>query len=55
MIQQYKALKDVGRWKKGQMIGTLPAAQINQLLTDGVIEAVEPTKPKTTKEVKADV
>lgn len=55
MIQQYKALKDVGRWKKGQMIGILPTAQINQLLADGVIEVVEQTKPKTTKEVKADV
>lgn len=39
--KQYKALKPVGRWAEGETIGVLPIAQILQLESDGVIEAIE--------------
>ena len=48
MKMQYKALKPIGPWVKGQIVGELPQEKINQLLADGVIEAIEP-------EVKAEV
>ena len=55
MKTQYKALKPIGPWVKGQIVGDLPQDKIKQLLEDGVIEAIKPdvkveAKPKT-KEV----
>lgn len=48
MKTQYKALKPIGPWVKGQIVGDLPQEKIKQLLEDGVIEAIKP-------EVKAEV
>ena len=58
MKTQYKALKPIGPWVKGQLVGDLPQEKIKQLLDDGVIEAIKPevkveVKPKT-KEVSAN-
>ena len=58
MKTQYKALKPIGPWVKGQLVGDLPQVKIKQLLDDGVIEAIKPevkveVKPKT-KEVPAN-
>ena len=58
MKTQYKALKPIGPWVKGQLVGDLPQVKIKQLLDDGVIEAIKPevkveVKPKT-KEVSAN-
>lgn len=58
MKTQYKALKPIGPWVKGQIVGDLPQEKIKQLLDDGAIEAIKPdvkveTKPKT-KEVPAN-
>ena len=58
MKTQYKALKPIGPWGKGQIVGDLPQAKIKQLLDNGVIEAIKPevkveVKPKT-KEVPAN-
>lgn len=58
MKTQYKALKPIGSWVKGQIVGDLPQEKIKQLLDDGVIEAIKPevkveVKPKT-KEVPAN-
>ena len=55
MKTQYKALKPIGPWMEGQIVGDLPQVKIKQLLDDGVIEAIKPevkveVKPKT-KEV----
>lgn len=55
MKTQYKALKPIGPWVNGQIVGDLPQDKIKQLLEDGVIEAIKPdvkveAKPKT-KEV----
>ncbi|OTG79409.1 hypothetical protein [Acinetobacter sp. ANC 4648] len=62
MAKQYMALKTVGRFKSGDIVGSLTEAQITQLLVGGVIKEVEqasepkPVVPtKITKEVKADV
>ena len=49
MKTQYKALKLIGPWQKGQIIGALPQEKIKQLLEDGAIEVV---KPETKAEVK---
>ena len=54
----YKALKPIGPWMEGQIVGDLPQVKIKQLLDDGVIEAIKPevkveVKPKT-KEVPAN-
>lgn len=53
MAKQYEALKLVGRWSVGQIIGDLPQPMITELLADGVIKLHKPeAKPKTaTKEV----
>ncbi len=53
MAKQYEALKPVGRWSEGQIIGDLPQSTIEKLLADGVIKLHKPeAKPKTaTKEV----
>lgn len=58
MKTQYKALKPIGPWVNGQIVGDLPQEKIKQLLDDGVIEAIKPevkveVKPKT-KEVPAN-
>lgn len=58
MKMQYKALKPIGPWMEGQIVGDLPQVKIKQLLDDGVIEAIKPevkveVKPKT-KEVPAN-
>ena len=58
MKTQYKALKPIGPWVKGQLVGDLPQEKIKQLLDDGVIEAIKPelkaeAKPNT-KEVPAN-
>ena len=58
MKTQYKALKPIGPWMEGQIVGDLPQEKIKQLLDDGVIEAIKPevkveVKPKT-KEVSAN-
>ena len=58
MKTQYKALKPIGPWVKGQIVGDLPQEKIKQLLEYGVIETIKPevkveVKPKT-KEVPAN-
>ena len=58
MKTQYTALKPIGPWVKGQIVGDLPQEKIKQLLDDGVIEAIKPevkveVKPKS-KEVPAN-
>ena len=58
MKTQYKALKPIGPWMEGQIVGDLPQVKIKQLLDDGVIEAIKPdvkvvVKPNT-KEVPAN-
>ena len=58
MKTQYKALKPIGPWMEGQIVGDLPQEKIKQLLEDGAIEAIKPevkveVKPKT-KEVPAN-
>jgi hypothetical protein len=60
-MKTYKALKPVGRFRSGDIVGGLTTAQIQDLLQRGVIEEVKEaseTKPattiKATKEVKAD-
>ena len=58
MKTQYKALKPIGPWMEGQIVGDLPQVKIKQLLDDGVIEAIKPEvkveKKKKTKEVPAN-
>ena len=54
MKTQYKALKPIGPWMEGQIVGDLPQEKIKQLLDDGVIEAIKPevkveVKPKTNE------
>ena len=44
MAKQYKALKLVGRFSVGDVIAELPQAQIEKLLSDGVIQEVPETK-----------
>lgn len=52
MSKQYKALKPVGRWEIGQIIGDLPELQINQLLKDNFIEEVQIAVTKQAKQTK---
>ena len=58
MKMQYKALKPIGPWVKGQIVGDLPQEKISQLLASDVIKEIKPEvkaepKPKT-KEVPAN-
>lgn len=60
-MKQYKALQPVGRFRTGDIVGGLTAAQIQDLLQRGVIEEVKEaseTKPavqnKSAKEAKVD-
>lgn len=60
MAKQYKALQPVGRFQKGDVVGGLNDAQIQDLLQRGVIVEVKQAQKatattKTEKEVKADV
>ncbi|MCJ8512763.1 hypothetical protein [Acinetobacter lwoffii] len=60
MAKQYKATQPVGRFQKGDVVGGLDDAQIQDLLQRGVIEEVKQSQKatvttKTEKEVKADV
>lgn len=55
MSKQYKALEPVGRFKKGDFVGDLPAHEIERLLENKVIVEVEPAatavaKPQAKKE-----
>jgi len=61
MTKQYKARQPVGRFRTGDIVGGLTAAQIQDLLQRGVIEEVmeaSETKPavqnKSAKEAKVD-
>lgn len=44
MTKQYKALKPVGRFKEGDLVGGLNDVQIKQLIADGVIQEVPEVK-----------
>lgn len=56
MSKTYKAERPVGRFKAGDIICDMPDATIRNLLADGVITEVEPTKAAKpeikTEEVK---
>ena len=54
MAKQYKALKPVGRFKKGDVIGGLSDAQIKKLLADGVIQEVPEPKATPAKKTTGD-
>lgn len=55
MAKQYKALKPVGRFKKGDVIGGLSDTQIKKLLADGVIQEVPEVKAAApTKKITGD-
>ena len=49
IAKQYKAVEPVGRFAKGDIIGDLLPKQIEKLLDDGVIKAIEPVKPDAAK------
>lgn len=52
MDKQYKALKHVGRFEKGDMVGGLSDEQIKKLVADKVIEEVKTSATvKLAKEV----
>ncbi|WP_434087782.1 hypothetical protein [Acinetobacter tibetensis] len=60
-MKTYKALKPVGRFRSGDIVGGLTTVQIQDLLQRGVIEEVKEAsesklvvQTKTVKEVKAD-
>lgn len=56
MAKQYKALQPVGRFKKGEVVGGLDDAQIQDLLRRGVIELdKKPTQAKATQAKKEEV
>ena len=52
MDKQYKALKPVGRFEKGEIVGGLSDEQIKKLVADKVIEEVKSSAAvKLAKEV----
>lgn len=54
-MKTYKALKSVGRFSKGDIVGGLSDDQIKKLEADKIIEEVKPSaSTKLTKEVKKD-
>lgn len=56
MAKQYKALQPVGRFQKGEVVGGLDDAQIQDLLRRGVIELdKKPTQAKATQVKKEEV
>lgn len=52
MTKQYKALKPIGRFKKGDYIGGFTEAEIKHHLAKGNIEEVEAKPTKKAGEVK---
>jgi len=56
MAKQYKATQPVGRFQKGDVVGGLDDAQIQDLLRRGVIELdKKPTQAKATQAKKEEV
>ena len=56
MAKPYKALQPVGRFQKGEVVGGLDDAQIQDLLRRGVIELdKKPTQAKATQAKKEEV
>ncbi|MEX5286983.1 hypothetical protein [Acinetobacter towneri] len=53
MAKQYKALKPVGRFQVGDLVGGLSDEQIKKLIADGVIQEVK-TTAATTKKTTGD-
>ena len=53
MKTQYKALKPVGRFQVGELVGGLNEDQIKKLVADGVIQEVK-TTAATTKKTTGD-
>ncbi|WP_171488555.1 hypothetical protein [Acinetobacter defluvii] len=52
MDKQYKALKPVGRFEKGEIVGGLSDEQIKKLVADKIIEEVKTSATvKLAKEV----
>ena len=49
MAKQYKALKPVGRFQVGELVGGLNKGQIEKLVADGVIQEVKATAATTKK------
>ena len=49
MVKQYKALKPVGRWQQGDVVGELTEDQVKKLVAERVIEEIKP-QTKATKE-----
>jgi len=54
MAKQYKALKPVGRFQEGDIVGGLADAQIKELLAKGVIEEVKTTAVTAKKASAGD-
>lgn len=52
--EEYKALKPIGRFEEGDIIGGFTDDQIKEHLALGNIEAIKTDKPETKKEVKAN-
>ena len=54
-MKTFKALKPVGRFEEGDIVGGLTDDQIKQLLADKIIEEVKASaQTKPSKEVKTD-
>lgn len=53
MAKQYKALKPVGRFQVGELVGGLNEDQIKKLVAEGVIQEVS-TTAATTKKTTGD-
>ena len=41
MVKQYKALKPVGRWQQGDVVGELTEDQVKKLVAERVIEEIK--------------
>ena len=52
MAKQYKALKPVGRFQAGELVGGLNEGQIEKLVADGVIQEVKTAA--VTKKITGD-
>ena len=52
MAKHYKALKPVGRFQVGELVGGLNEYQIKKLVTDGVIQEVKTAA--VTKKITGD-
>ena len=51
-MKQYKALKPVGRWQIGDVLGDLTEDQIKKLVAERVIEEIKPQTKATKEDVK---